>query len=245
MSGTPPASTRPGPQPLKCLSHKRGWRLSPLIQPSSRTHALALSRQWRESAQLSEKIGLGMVKRQLNKSLVAVGRRDERGASREAAVESNALRVDSSCCSLLVSCVGGSRSIADFVRWRVWKPPATTTLSRCMFLNLRQSTASYLVNNKVWEACNSMAKVSVMLWDQVKATRLVLQSWGREASSVLKWQRQTVWAWQLFNLVEGLKAVGPPSKQVFYYPNRETSSFKRRPKSLAIWSRKQQGRDIQ
>lgn len=56
-----------------------------------------------ESALLSGKCGLGMVKRQLNKSLAAVGRRDERGASGVAAVELNVLRVDSSCCSLLVS----------------------------------------------------------------------------------------------------------------------------------------------
>lgn len=101
MSRATPASTRPAPQPLECPSHKGSRRLSPLIQPGTRAGAEQAVKS--ESAALSGKCGLGMVKRRPNKSLATVGRRDERRASGEAAVELNVLRVDSSCCSLLVS----------------------------------------------------------------------------------------------------------------------------------------------
>lgn len=185
MSRATPASTRPAPQPLKCLSHKRSRRLSPLIQPSSLTHALALRRQWRESALLSEKCGLGTVKRQLNKSLVAVGRPDERGASGEAAVELNALRVDSSCCSLLGSyprhkehC--GLLSGAAFQNFQLPRHEPGGWVSRRTspgsVRDPRQLTVSYVGNNNVWEASQSMTKVIVTLEDSFEATRLVLLS---------------------------------------------------------------------
>lgn len=104
MGRATPASTRPGPQPLKCPSHKRkpaSFSAHSACLPNTRAGAKQTVKS--ESALLSGKCGLGMVKRQLNKSLAAVGRRDERGASGVAAVELNVLRVDSSCCSLLVS----------------------------------------------------------------------------------------------------------------------------------------------
>lgn len=145
----------------------------------------------RESALLSEKCGLGTVKRQLNKSLVAVGRRDERGASGEAAVELNALRVDSSCCSLLVSyprhkehC--GLLSGAAFQNFQlprhepgVWVSRRTSPGS---VRDPRQLTVSYVGNDNVWEASQSMTKVIVTLEDSFEATRLVLLSWRCFAS---------------------------------------------------------------